>query len=173
MCVFHREGVLVKCEIYGEVLVNSHLSGVPDLTLSFTNPSILDDVRFHPCVRFRPWESHQILSFIPPDGLFKLMSYRLKKCFLGTLVLFLSIFILNQVFFFVIRVKKLKATPIYLKPQLTSESGSCRISVMLGVRNDPGKTIDSVTVKFQLPPCVLSADLSSNCGTVNVLTNKV
>lgn len=71
-----RDGALVKCEIYGEVQVNTHITGVPDLTLSFTNPSIMDDVRFHPCVRFRPWESHQILSFVPPDGLFKLMSYR-------------------------------------------------------------------------------------------------
>lgn len=71
-----RDGVLVKCEIYGEVQVNTHITGVPDLTLSFTNPSILDDVRFHPCVRYRPWESHQILSFVPPDGQFKLMSYR-------------------------------------------------------------------------------------------------
>ena len=66
----------MKCEIYGEVLVNSHLSGLPDLTLSFANPSILNDVRFHPSVRFRPWESHQVLSFVPPDGQFKLMSYR-------------------------------------------------------------------------------------------------
>lgn len=66
----------MKCEIYGEVQVNSHLSGLPDLTLSFANPSVLDDVRFHPCVRFRPWESDQILSFVPPDGQFKLMSYR-------------------------------------------------------------------------------------------------
>lgn len=71
-----RDGVLVKCEVYGEVQVNSHITGLPDLTLSFANPSILDDVRFHPCVRFRPWESHQILSFVPPDGQFKLMSYR-------------------------------------------------------------------------------------------------
>ncbi|XP_031376444.1 AP-3 complex subunit mu isoform X2 [Punica granatum] len=143
--IINREGILVKCEIYGEVQVNSQLSGLPDLTLSFVNPNILDDVRFHPCVRFRPWESHQILSFVPPDGQFKLMSYR---------------------------VKKLKAAPIYVKPQLTSDSGTCRLSVLVGVRNDPGKIIDSVTVKFQLPPCVLSADLTSNCGTVNILTNK-
>jgi hypothetical protein len=71
-----RDGVLVKCEINGEVQVNSHITGLPDLTLSFANPSILDDVRFHPCVRFRPWESNQILSFVPPDGQFKLMNYR-------------------------------------------------------------------------------------------------
>ncbi|KAK3023337.1 hypothetical protein RJ639_043524 [Escallonia herrerae] len=140
-----RDGILVKCEIYGEVQMNSHLSGLPDLTLSFANPSILNDVRFHPCVRFRPWESHQILSFVPPDGQFKLMSYR---------------------------VKKLKNTPIYVKPQLSSDSGTCRINVLVGLRNDPGKTIDSITVQFPLPPCILSADLSSNHGTVNILANK-
>ncbi|KAG2694590.1 hypothetical protein I3760_08G153100 [Carya illinoinensis] len=141
----NRDGVLVKCEIYGEVQVNSHLSGLPDLTLSFANTSILDDVRFHPCVRFRPWESNQILSFVPPDGQFKLMSYR---------------------------VKKLKSTPIYVKPQLTSGGGTCRVDVLVGIRNDPGKTIDSITVQFQLPHCILSADMTSNHGTVNILANK-
>ncbi|XP_051146665.1 AP-3 complex subunit mu [Andrographis paniculata] len=141
----NRDGILVKCEIYGEVQVNSHLSGLPDLTLSFANPSILNDVRFHPCVRLRPWESSQILSFVPPDGQFKLMSYR---------------------------VKKLKNTPIYVKPQLTSDSGTCRVSVLVGIRNDPGKSIDSITVQFQLPSCVVSSDLSSNCGSVNVLADK-
>ncbi|XWS58073.1 hypothetical protein CRYUN_Cryun08bG0003900 [Craigia yunnanensis] len=144
--VINRDGVLVKCEIYGEVQVNSHLSGLLDLTLSFANPSILDDVRFHPCVRFRPWESHQILSFVPPDGEFKLMSYR---------------------------VKKLKSTPIYVKPQLTSDAGKCRVNVLVGIKNDPGKTVDSITVQFQLPPCVLSPDLTSNHGTVNILSNKI
>ncbi|XP_021734491.1 AP-3 complex subunit mu-like isoform X1 [Chenopodium quinoa] len=144
--IINRDGVLVKCEVYGEVQVTCHLSGVPDLTLSFANPSILNDVRFHPCVRFRPWESHQILSFVPPDGQFKLMSYR---------------------------VKKLKSTPIYVKPQFTSDSGACRVSVMVGMRHDPGKTIDSITVKFQLPPCVVSSDLTANHGTVDILANKV
>lgn len=71
------------------------------------------------------------------------------------------------------RVKKLKSTPIYVKPQLTSHAGTCRISVMVGIRNDPGKTIDSIILQFQLPPCILSADLTSNHGTVNVLSNKV
>ncbi|CAN6468939.1 unnamed protein product [Victoria cruziana] len=141
-----RDGHLVNCEIYGEVQVNSHLSGLPDLTLSFTNPSILNDVRFHPCVRFRPWESHQILSFVPPDGQFKLMSYR---------------------------VANLKNTPIYVKPQFSSDAGTCRVHVLVGMRYDPGKPIDSITVEFQLPACVVSTDLTPNHGTVNVLANKV
>lgn len=143
--IVSRDGNLVKCEIYGEVQVNSHLSGLPDLTLSFANASILNDVRFHPCVRLRPWESQQILSFVPPDGQFKLMSYR---------------------------VKKLKNIPIYVKPQLSSDSGICRISILVGIKNDPRKPIDSITVEFQLPPCVLSTDLTPNHGTVNILANK-
>lgn len=69
--------------------------------------------------------------------------------------------------------KKLKSTPIYVKPQLTSDCGTCRVNVLVGMRNDPGKTIDSITVEFQLPPCILSADLTSNHGTVNILANKV
>ncbi|KAJ6876475.1 AP-3 complex subunit mu isoform X2 [Populus alba x Populus x berolinensis] len=138
--IINRDGVLVKCEIYGEVQVNSHITGVPELTLSFANPSIMDDVRFHPCVRFRPLESHHILSFVPPDGLFKLMSY---------------------------------STPIYVKPQITSDAGTCRINVMVGIRNDPGKMIDSITVQFQLPSCVLSADVTANHGAVTVFTNKM
>nr|GMD96675.1 AP-3 complex subunit mu [Ipomoea batatas] len=143
--IINKEGTLVKCEVYGEIEVNSQLSGIPDLTLSFANPSILNDVQFHPCVRLRPWESNQILSFVPPDGHFKLTSYR---------------------------VKKLKSTPIYVKPQLSSDSGTCRISLLVGIKNDPGKPIDDVSVQFQLPNCVLSADLSSNLGTVNILTDK-
>nr|DAD38365.1 TPA_asm: hypothetical protein HUJ06_009006 [Nelumbo nucifera] len=143
--IISRDGALVKCDVYGEVQVNSSLSGLPDLTLSFANPSVLNDARFHPCVRFRPWESHQILSFVPPDGQFKLMTYRIKK---------------------------LKNTPIYVKPQLSSDAGTCRITVLVGIRNDPGKTIDSLMVHFQLPPCVTSADLTSNHGTVNILANK-
>ncbi|AES87204.1 clathrin adaptor complexes medium subunit family protein [Medicago truncatula] len=50
----NRGGTLVKCEINGEVQVNSHITGLPNLTLLFVNHSFLDDVRFHPCVRFRP-----------------------------------------------------------------------------------------------------------------------
>lgn len=67
----------------------------------------------------------------------------------------------------------MKSTPLYVKPQLTSGGGTCRVSVMVGIRNDPGKTIDSITLQFQLPPSVLSADLSSNHGTVDILANKV
>lgn len=68
--------MLVSCEVTGEVLVNCKLSGVPDMTLSFSNPSILDDCSFHHCVRYNRFERDKVMSFVPPDGKFKLASYR-------------------------------------------------------------------------------------------------
>lgn len=140
--IVNREGFLVKYEVYGEVHVNAQLSGIPDLTLTFINPSIIHDVRFHPCVRYRPWEAHKVLSFVPPDGQFKLMSYR---------------------------VKSLKNIPIFVKPQLSSSGGVCRVNVLVGIRSDPGKPIDSIFVQFPLPPSVVSWDLTANHGTVDNL----
>ena len=38
------------------------LTGMPDLTMNFINPRLLDDVSFHPCVRFKRWEvKHHLL----------------------------------------------------------------------------------------------------------------
>lgn len=46
---------------------------------SWQNPRLLDDVSFHPCIRFKRWESERVLSFIPPDGNFRLISYRVSS----------------------------------------------------------------------------------------------
>lgn len=52
---------------------------MPDLTLSFVNPRLVDDCSFHQSVRFNKWESDKVLSFVPPDGHFRLMSYRYDR----------------------------------------------------------------------------------------------
>ncbi|KAJ1966776.1 hypothetical protein IWQ62_002261 [Dispira parvispora] len=71
-------GQVTSMDITGKILCNCLLSGLPDLTLSFVNPDILDDYSFHPCVRIRKFEQDKVLSFIPPDGQFKLATYRTK-----------------------------------------------------------------------------------------------
>ena len=38
----------------------------------------LDDVKFHQCVRLSRFDNDRTISFIPPDGEFELMSYRLQ-----------------------------------------------------------------------------------------------
>ena len=45
--------------------------------MSFSNPNILEDPSFHPCVRLGKWTSAKLVSFVPPDGDFELMGYRL------------------------------------------------------------------------------------------------
>lgn len=43
-----------------------------------TNKSVeLEDIKFHQCVRLSRFENDRTISFIPPDGEFELMSYRL------------------------------------------------------------------------------------------------
>ncbi|ETO25220.1 hypothetical protein RFI_11918 [Reticulomyxa filosa] len=37
----------------------------------------MHDIRFHQCARLQAFESKNIITFIPPDGEFELMSYRL------------------------------------------------------------------------------------------------
>jgi hypothetical protein len=39
----------------------------------------LEDVKFHQCVRLSRFENDRTISFIPPDGEFELMSYRLSN----------------------------------------------------------------------------------------------
>ena len=38
----------------------------------------LEDTKFHQCVRLSRFENDRTISFIPPDGEFELMSYRLN-----------------------------------------------------------------------------------------------
>lgn len=38
----------------------------------------LEDVKFHQCVRLSRFENDRTISFVPPDGEFELMSYRLN-----------------------------------------------------------------------------------------------
>lgn len=53
--------------------------------VSYCNPAAtkgkaveMEDVKFHQCVRLSRFETDRTISFIPPDGEFELMSYRLN-----------------------------------------------------------------------------------------------
>jgi len=72
---FH--GNIVSADVQGSVQCQSHLSGVPDLLLTFTDPALIDDCSFHPCVRYTRFENDGVVSFVPPDGNFELMKYRI------------------------------------------------------------------------------------------------
>jgi AP-3 complex subunit mu len=76
--IMSPNGSIISSDVSGSIQAQSKLSGVPDLTLIFTNPDVIDDCSFHPCVRFNRYERDKVISFIPPDGNFELMKYRIK-----------------------------------------------------------------------------------------------
>jgi AP-3 complex subunit mu len=74
--IIDKHGVIISTEVNGIIQGNSRLSGVPDLTLTFIDPELIDDCSFHPCVRYNRFERDKVVSFVPPDGNFELMKYR-------------------------------------------------------------------------------------------------
>ena len=46
----------------------------------------MEDVKFHQCVRLSRFENDRTISFIPPDGEFELMSYRLNTQVLNPII---------------------------------------------------------------------------------------
>jgi len=138
-CTVEPNGLAVNTEVAGEVQVTCKLSGMPDLSLSFSNPHILDDVSFHPCVRYNRYEQHKVVSFVPPDGQFKLMNYRVK----GQLQL-----------------------PIYVKPQITWNQSGGRVSIMVGTKNTGGKPVEEMVVTIPFPKSIASTNLTANIGNV-------
>lgn len=79
-------GNVVSADVQGSILCQSHLSGVPDLLLTFNDPHLIDDCSFHPCVRYAKFENEGVVSFVPPDGNFELMRYRIDSQKVRTLV---------------------------------------------------------------------------------------
>lgn len=85
-------GNIISSDIIGTVHVKSCLSGMPELKLGLNDKLMLEnsgagskaraiemeDVRFHQCVRLTRFETDRTISFIPPDGEFELMNYRIN-----------------------------------------------------------------------------------------------
>ena len=83
-------GNVLSSQINGTVIMKSLLSGMPRVTVGLNDKIVLqnlgkdtsnsiemDDLKFHQCVNKKKYENERIIEFIPPDGEFELMSYRL------------------------------------------------------------------------------------------------
>ncbi|CAI5462855.1 unnamed protein product [Closterium sp. Yama58-4] len=93
-----QKGTILRCDVTGKVLMKCFLSGMPDLKLGL-NDKIgleneaqmrarparsgktieLDDVVFHQCVNLARFNTEKTVSFVPPDGEFELMKYRITE----------------------------------------------------------------------------------------------
>lgn len=87
----NANGNVLRSEIVGAIKMRVYLSGMPELRLGLNDKVLfestgrgksksveLEDVKFHQCVRLSRFENDRTISFIPPDGEFELMSYRLN-----------------------------------------------------------------------------------------------
>ncbi|CAD6928415.1 unnamed protein product [Tilletia caries] len=88
----NANGAVVRSEILGAIKMKCYLSGMPELRLGLNDKVMfestgrasrgkaieMEDVKFHQCVRLSRFENDRTISFIPPDGEFELMSYRLS-----------------------------------------------------------------------------------------------
>jgi AP-1 complex subunit mu len=82
---------VLQSEIVGSIKMNVRLTGMPELRLGLNDKILfentgrtrskaveLEDVKFHQCVRLSRFDNDRTISFVPPDGEFELMSYRLN-----------------------------------------------------------------------------------------------
>lgn len=72
--ILDRTGRVVHAAVRGDVVVQSRLSGMPRLLLSFINSPFSSPV-FHDCVDRSTWEKTKSVVFTPPDGKFKLFGF--------------------------------------------------------------------------------------------------
>ncbi|TRY63168.1 hypothetical protein TCAL_10820 [Tigriopus californicus] len=138
--IIDTSGGMVSAEIHGYIDCVVKLTGMPDLTMSFMNPRMFDDTSFHPCVRFKRWEAEKILSFIPPDGSFRLMSYLIGS-------------------------QNAVAIPVYARHNLYfSPAGHGKLDLTLGPKQTMGRQLENVKVEIPMPKVVLNCTLTSSQG---------
>lgn len=90
--LFNANGVITNSAIDGSILMRSFLSGNPELRVALNEDLVigkgggygsvvLDDCNFHECVRLDEFENGRVLHFIPPEGEFSLLNYRVTADF--------------------------------------------------------------------------------------------
>ena len=129
---------IITAEVYGKLQCTCNLNDTPDLELSFSNANLLVDTQLHKCVRINKFERDKILSFVPPDGVFNLCTYR---------------------------VDELRQVPIYIKPQVTMSENNGRVYILVSPRFCESKDIEDVVVTLPLPS--VTANFAGTCLSGN------
>lgn len=89
--LFSNNGYVLNSTIDGCIQMKSYLAGNPQLRLALNEDLVVgkdnasgrygavtvDDMNFNDCVDLSEWETTRTLSFIPPDGEFVVLNYRM------------------------------------------------------------------------------------------------
>ncbi|CEM07625.1 unnamed protein product [Vitrella brassicaformis CCMP3155] len=89
-----HKGVVLRADVSGQIMVKCLLSGMPECKFGMNDKLVMnrdprkankgtaiaiDDCRFHQCVRLPKFDLERTITFIPPDGTFELMTYRITE----------------------------------------------------------------------------------------------
>lgn len=100
--LFNANGYVVNSSIDGSIQMKSFLSGNPELRLALNEDLVigkggqygsvvLDDCNFHECVHLDEFESSRTLHFLPPEGEFAVLNYRVTADFRAPFRIFPSL----------------------------------------------------------------------------------
>lgn len=91
-----NRGTVLKSDVIGQVVMKTQLSGMPECKFGINDKLLvressaksgeaqqkgiqIDDIKFHQCVRLGRFDRDRSITFIPPDGLFEVMTYRVSS----------------------------------------------------------------------------------------------
>ena len=147
-------GTVLSSEIVGAIKMRSFLSGMPELKLGLNDKALfeaqgktgpkkaveLEDIKFHQCVRLTRFENDRTISFIPPDGEFELMSYRLNTA----------------------------VKPLVWVETVIEQRGRSRVEYLVKARTQfkPRSSANNVEIFIPVPPDVDSPAFKASAGTV-------
>jgi AP-2 complex subunit mu-1 len=85
------KGTILRSDVSGSIMVKSQLSFMPECKFGMNDKLAMgnettsdkgisiDDIKFHQCVRLGKFDKDRAITFIPPDGIFELMTYRVTE----------------------------------------------------------------------------------------------
>ena len=168
------EGKLLTSAIYGKIEVNCRLSGMPDISLSLSNSHLIEDYSFHPSVRLARFASDRVVSFVPADGKFTLMNYKIRPESKEDKNQWQPKYIKQNPW---MQSQTMGGgpgggpegsisvpMPLYIRPQSSFGTTQGRISIVCGTKPAFEKPVEGVSLQVALPSRVLSADPSATHG---------
>lgn len=153
--VVSSTGAILRSDISGKVKMKALLTGMPECKFGLNDKLIMekeggaaavaaanniasgveiDDCKFHKCVRLSKFDAERTITFIPPDGEFILMEYRVNTV----------------------------SQPFRLLPNIVEE-GKTKLIVNLKINADfpEDQKAQTVIVKIPMPPTAASAKVNS------------
>lgn len=77
--IVNASGAALSLDVHGTLECSALLSGIPELVVKLSHPTMVEYPAWHKCIQQRDWHENRILRFIPPDGDSRLGEFRIKS----------------------------------------------------------------------------------------------